>query len=239
MSLNVYRSLRGRFTLIELTYMWDNNDISLMYCAKTEKLTGVFENEYGSQLYSRKKMETSPIGKPKSPYGGTNVGLDKFKDLNQKIEEEKAQIIPVKIDDEYYKLNMRTGEYIPQAISKPMKYMSNQTLYENWANFNFEKQNLQQYAMYQNELISRGLLSEYDKINPNDYNDEIFESSNRHKNDNLINDEFEMIEITLDEDYPTSFNCGEFDMYEDIEDILARNGVVDNGSDDFYDEISF
>ncbi|MFK5882362.1 MAG: replication endonuclease [Sulfurospirillum sp.] len=142
-SLDVYRALKGRYTLNELTWMYRDKEISVFVDPNTNKLLEIVD-KYGT-LWSKKSFKVT-----------SSINYDNRKPV---LKEKKSSRIPVFI--------VKNG--ISFDISKPVLSYKDYQLFEYYKNLDLEYCNLQHYGLVQNELIERGLL-DMDYIPPNYFN---------------------------------------------------------------------
>jgi hypothetical protein len=173
-SLNIYRVLGGRYGLLELNTLYKNKDISV-WLDDNKAVSFITENEYGSILY-QKNEHINIIGMASKKDTKHIENSTEVKDKPILRSQKRNNFISVEIDNQAYNYNVQTGKLNAIGQIKPIKKMSDLKLFEKWQQFDFDIDNPQRFALLQNELIDRDIITK-EKISPNIYNDDLFQGT--------------------------------------------------------------
>ncbi|MCH9814771.1 MAG: replication endonuclease [Epsilonproteobacteria bacterium] len=137
-SLNIYRVLGGRYSLLELTTMYKNRELTVYYDPQTNKVMEIFDDI--GQIYNRKPVNITSI----SSY--PSMRLEQKPTLKSFMKKEACYTIPSEYD-------------LDNKIVTPA-YMGDLELYDyyNGLDVEDEETTLLHYGITQNEMINRGLL---------------------------------------------------------------------------------
>ncbi len=149
-SLNVYRSVGGRYSLLELTRMYKDKELTVYYDPQNNKVMEVFDS-FG-QIYNRKPVNvTSNSGLP-------SMRLKPKMGLKSMMKKENIYTIPSEYD-------------LDSKIATPA-YMGDLELYDYYNSLDIENEDtsLLHYGVTQNEMINRQLLTDMPLNNLDDFN---------------------------------------------------------------------
>ncbi len=160
-SLDIYRVLGGRYNLLELTTMYKNKELTVYYDGETNKIVEILDS-FG-RIYNRKPINLSI----NSGYESMKVEL---KPILKSKEEISCYKIPCIIDDVDYTLNLDTNELIKDIVTPA--YMGDLKLYDYFNSLDVEDDEitLLHYGITQNEMISRGFITDIDIQPLDDFN---------------------------------------------------------------------
>jgi len=169
-SLDIYRVLGGRYSLIELTRMYKDQEISVFLEPDTRKVIEVFDRNMCIPIWTRRyiQQEFKPNKKVKLKY----VKKDDTASKN-------LQVRFTDLDGNRFKVLNNQLVPISKYPLKPICKQTDMNLYNHFKkmdqslNLNFD---IKHYGLVKNELIKRGLI-DGDIISVNQYNfefDDIF-----------------------------------------------------------------
>ena len=153
-SLDIYRSLKGLYTLDELTQSYDNNEISVYLDTKTSKIVRI-DNAY-STIYSQKVIQDSfKDSKWRQDMENEDNTYFEYEFDPIKFVHKKPMIDYLEKDDKRYIIN--NGLLI--EIKKKPYQMKNYELQHYFENIDMQTVNPDHYAVTTNLMIDRGLLN--------------------------------------------------------------------------------
>ena len=157
-ALEVYRKLKGMYTLMDLTSKYHSSDVSVYYYSGTRDIAKI-DNEHGT-IYTQKPVNWAEKLEDYTYLEAEYDSLSKKKDY---------VFVDVMIDGEqFFYFNGRYTKHKKQAYE-----MNDLELYEYYQSIDIETVDLKHYANTKNILIDRGLLHE-PKINLASYQDDFF-----------------------------------------------------------------
>lgn len=168
-SLEIYRKLKGMYTLNELRFSFDNEDLSVYINTQTFKISKI-ENEHGV-LYAMKPI----LGTFKNNNYRDDMQIEdktyfeyEFKPI-EFVSKDEVRITKFIIDNKEY--------FMSDGVLKPFvsvpHYMSDIQFYELFKSLDIESCDLVKYGFIHNQAVDRGLIQK-DKIDISLLNDDFF-----------------------------------------------------------------
>lgn len=156
-SLDVYRRLKGRYSLLELTKMYQDKIISVFLNSDTRAVTEVYHNKMGIPIYEKRYIQQEY--KPNER-------------INLKY---KKKTKPLKVrftDTNGITYNFIDGKLVKPLDIKPVCKYSDMSLYQHFRSMDSDSSmdfDIKHYGVVKNELIGRGFI-DGEVLSLNDYN---------------------------------------------------------------------